>query len=171
LIKSFIGRLIATKALAAAAVVALAGGGIAVAATTGTASHGKSASAQAKVAARHASETDSEGPETEPAEPSESGEADGTPTPSLEGLCHAFQAGATSNPGKAIDNPAFSVLVAAAGGKDKLAAYCENLIGAPRSHPNGQPSDHPSHPAGAGQSHGHGPPSDLPTHPGGEPTD
>ena len=43
-------------------------------------------------------------------------EPHGTPNPNLNGLCHAWLAGAGAEHGKARTNPAFSVLVATAGG-------------------------------------------------------
>jgi hypothetical protein len=58
----------------------------------------------------------------------------GTPQPSLHGLCRAYTAGAKSSHGKALENPAFSYLVATAGGRDKVDAYCASL-------PAGQPGD------------------------------
>lgn len=50
-----------------------------------------------------------------------------TPSPSLEGLCKAFAAGATDNPGKAAENPAFTALITAAGGIDNVPAFCAQL--------------------------------------------
>jgi hypothetical protein len=65
-----------------------------------------------------------------------------SPSPNLAGLCHAFQAGATSNPGNAIRNPAFQALVHAAGGDVNLRQYCTTLIG----------SDAPGHSSEPGHS-------------------
>ena len=100
-----------------------------------------------------------------------------TPSPSLRGLCTAYQAGATANNGKALSNPAFSSLVAAAGGKDEVAAYCTKLVGAPPTHPAGKPSSVPSGkptavPSVAPTAHPTGKPTALPTtgHPTGSPT-
>jgi hypothetical protein len=56
-----------------------------------------------------------------------------SPSPSLEGLCSAYQAGAV--PRKAT-NPAFAALSAAAGGADGVSAYCTGLIGAKPAHPS-----------------------------------
>lgn len=61
--------------------------------------------------------------------------ATASPSPSLAGLCVAFQAGAME---KAASNPAFNALQDAAGGADGVDAYCTTLIGA---------STHPTHPA------------------------
>ena len=60
------------------------------------------------------------------------------PAPSLDGQCRAYTAGNKADHGKALDNPAFARLVAAAGGKDKVDAYCAGLLG-----PDGKPGkDH-----------------------------
>ncbi|MGH3745712.1 MAG: hypothetical protein ACRDTP_12700, partial [Mycobacteriales bacterium] len=98
--------------------------------------------------------------------------ASATPSPSLVGLCRAFQAGATSNPGEAVNNPAFTALVTAAGGVEGLDAYCTALVGAPGTHPTGAPSTHPAarpstHPSGPPSTHPSGPPT---SHPTGRPT-
>lgn len=50
-----------------------------------------------------------------------------SPSPSLVGLCHAYTAGAGSEHGKALDNPAFSALITAAGGRTGVDAYCAAL--------------------------------------------
>ena len=53
-----------------------------------------------------------------------------TPHPSLAGLCRAYKSGAgkaPAAPGKVLDNPAFTSLIEAAGGKDKVAAYCADV--------------------------------------------
>jgi hypothetical protein len=54
-----------------------------------------------------------------------------TPSPSLSGLCHAFQAGATD---VNHSNPAFGALIAAAGGEANVATYCTGLIGPGANH-------------------------------------
>jgi hypothetical protein len=51
-----------------------------------------------------------------------------TPSPSLAGLCRAYQAGAV--PRKA-SNPAFAALSSAAGGAAGVGSYCTSLVGAP----------------------------------------
>jgi hypothetical protein len=88
-----------------------------------------------------------------------------SPTPNLRGLCTAFQAAAGDNPGKALDNPAFTVLINTAGGKDKVAAYCTTLLATPAgkapTHP-GQASTHPAPPTS--------PPSTHPSHPDNTPS-
>jgi hypothetical protein len=66
----------------------------------------------------------------------------GTPSPNLNGLCHAWLAGAGAEHGKARSNPAFSVLVSTAGGSDAVAGYCTELLGS-STHPSGDDSDEP----------------------------
>jgi hypothetical protein len=103
--------------------------------------------------------------------PSHSNGPDATPSPSLIGLCTAYLAGAGADHGKALESPAFSALITAAGGKDNVDVYCAGRgVTAPGSthgtsepgeHPTGQPSSHPGpteHPTGE------------PSHPTGEPT-
>jgi hypothetical protein len=45
--------------------------------------------------------------------------------PAKDGLCRAWQAGQAGQHGKREDSPAFRALAAAAGGADKIAAYCQ----------------------------------------------
>lgn len=51
-----------------------------------------------------------------------------TPSPSLVGLCHAYTAGAGSDHGKALESPAFTALITAAGGRTKVDVYCTVLL-------------------------------------------
>jgi hypothetical protein len=96
---------------------------------------------------------------------------DATPSPSLVGLCTAYLAGAGADHGKALESPAFSALITAAGGKDNVDAYCAGRgVTAPGStHSTSEPSEHPT-----GQPTTHPGPSEHPTgepsHPTGEPT-
>jgi hypothetical protein len=94
----------------------------------------------------------------------------GSPSPNLRGLCTAYSAGVAANPGKALANPAFTVLITTAGGKDQVAGYCTTLLATPAgaaasSHPGSaadpQPSTRVSHPTG---------PEDTPSHPNPAPT-
>lgn len=98
---------------------------------------------------------------THPAAKPSSATPDASPSPDLRGLCTAFRAGVGDNPGKALDNPAFTVLIKTAGGKDNVASYCATLLstrpGRPPIHP-GNPSHHP---------HGTRPTQAPPTHPSG----
>jgi hypothetical protein len=81
-----------------------------------------------------------------------------TPSPNLDGLCQAYSSGVADAHGKALDNPAFTALATAAGGADKVAAYCEARLAA---NPHGRPTDLPtqatkhkpaSHPTGRPES-------------------
>ncbi|MFD0731556.1 hypothetical protein [Planotetraspora mira] len=167
-----------TLKVAAAALSATAVGGVALAAGTGhlpeslggpapsvrpTATHdtGKAPTAGDKHPSASSSSSSSSSPSP-------------SPSPSLVGLCRAYQAGAGDNPGKALDNPAFTHLITVAGGKDKVAAYCADRLKtragkAPASHPTGAPKTHPTgapkiHPTGAPKTHPTGAPSTRPGH-------
>ena len=158
----------ATKLLVAKAVIAalgVSGGGVALAAATGHMPAnltGKPAAASSASAAAAATHT-----------PAASGESAShpaaSPSPSLRGLCQAYTSQVGSNPGKALDSPAFTALITAAGGKDSVTAFCTSLLAthpgnAPASHPAGKPS---SHPTPADTTHPTGKPSVLPS---GKPT-
>jgi hypothetical protein len=162
MLRRTVGRLRAANAALVATFVVLAGGGIALAAASGLAAPNGHAGPAAAFAgpsseAGESEVPDTDEPETDSDEPKSGQE---TPSPSLTGLCHAVQAGATSNPGKAIENPAFSVLVHAAGGRSNLAAFCTDLIGPPKAHGHGKPEGVPGH--GADGPHP-GPNHSLPT--------
>jgi hypothetical protein len=70
--------------------------------------------------------------------PSHSGEAGSTPaispTPApgsvedLVGLCNSYLNRSDKSPGKSLDSAAMSRLAAAAGGEDKIAAFCTELL-------------------------------------------
>jgi len=60
-------------------------------------------------------------------------------TPNLEGLCQAFTAGNGGQQGAKLDATAFEVLTRAAGGEDRVTAYCEDLLDADQ--PSGKPKD------------------------------
>lgn len=51
------------------------------------------------------------------------------PGPEAVGLCRAYHANGNGQ-GKALDSPAFRGLVKAAGGKDRVPAYCAQVLGA-----------------------------------------
>jgi hypothetical protein len=73
--------------------------------------------------------------------------------PALTGLCQAFQEGNGSEQGARLDAPIFEELVKAAGGADKVPAFCEQLLatGAKASTPTQPtPADPPEDP-GQGQ--------------------
>jgi len=109
------------------------------------------------------------------------------PNPSLTGLCQAYTSGVATAEGKAMDSPAFQVLIAKAGGEDKVTGYCAHRLadrsGAPQSvpstgpttppHPTGRPSELPGVPdedRPDRSTHPTGPPTSKPAHPIGSPT-
>jgi hypothetical protein len=146
--KSALAALLTAKALAATAGAA-AVGGVALAAATGT---------LPGTASPHTT--------TPPTHPSE--HASATPSPSLVGLCRAYQAGVKDAHGKALESAAFSVLTAAAGGADKVDAYCTTVLAtAPGGRPTSLPTQATDHPTGKPSDHPTGKPADVPpSHPG-----
>ena len=158
---------------AAAVLAATAAGGVALAASTGAlpnplvgttqSAPGVAGHVGGRPSAGGSHRGGSEGP-------------DATPSPSLLGLCHAYVAGAGSERGKALDNPAYSVLITTAGGKEKVDAFCADLLAS--AGPGGESTDHPGDtptsrptatPAGhdgdkSPKGHPSGPPSPHPGH-------
>lgn len=137
-------KLLAVKVLLTATGVT-AGGGVALAAATGhlpAALGGQSPASPSATAA----------PGTSATHPAAS------PSPNLKGLCTAYTKGVADSPGKALDNPAFSALITAAGGKSDVAAFCATLpanvtpghtqTARPAGKPTALPTAHPtpSHP-------------------------
>jgi hypothetical protein len=139
---ALVAKLLTLKA-AVIAVAAVSAGGVALAASTGVLPN--------PLAPGHSTPT-----------PAHTKGSDATPSPSLVGLCTPYLAGAGADHGKALESPAFSALVVAARGRDKVDAYCGGLgvtapgsgrgqasdhrTGAPASHPGA--TDHPTaHPA------------------------
>jgi hypothetical protein len=96
-------------------------------------------------------------------------------SPSLVGLCTAYLAGAGADHGKALENPAFTALITAAGGKDRVETFCGGLgVTAPGSGRGNGPTEHPSgeasHPSPTKHPTGEpGHPTGTPTHPTGPP--
>jgi len=171
MLKTTVAKLLAAKLLTASAVATAAVGGMSVAAATG------SLPAPLQDAAHSTFNAPAHGhgrghghgkPNPLPGKTDEPGSS-ASPSPSLKGLCTAYQAGATDNNGNAIHNPAFQALVTAAGGTSKLTAYCTKLVGPAPTHPTGKPSSHPtgapsSHPTGKPSSHPTGAPATVPSH-------
>jgi hypothetical protein len=136
-------KLLAVKAALAA--MGITGGGVALAAASGhlpSQLGGSPAAASSARASASATVTPS-------ASGSPASNPTASPSPSLRGLCQAYSAGTGSNPGKALDNPAFTALITAAGGKQEVAAFCTSLMAArpgqaPTAHPTGKPSSLPT---------------------------
>ncbi|RSM56763.1 hypothetical protein DMH04_56720 [Kibdelosporangium aridum] len=193
LIKTALAKLLTVK-VAATAVTAVAAGGVAVAAATGNlpTQRGDSPTVPPMVtvssttgpvtptpsivttgppdaAGKNATDENHKNPgDTNAADKTTSG--DGSPSPSVVGLCQAYTAGTGADPGKALDNPAFTVLITTAGGTDKVSAYCTDLLGtqpgqSSAAHPTGKSTTLPT---GPGEARPTGKPSDipLPTRPG-----
>ena len=191
LTRSWFTRLPTGKVVALAAVTVA--GGVALAAGSGTlpgpatGNPARPSIAPVPGTARPLGTVDATGrPATTPSRRTPAGAVSLPPT-ALVGLCHAYLAGAGRSHGKALDSPAFTALITAAGGRDKVEGYCTALLATPpgsaathpgkpakpTDHPTGPPATHPTgppatHPAGPPATHprGGGPP---PTHPTGPP--
>ena len=180
MIKTMLAKLITTKlALAAAAAAAVTAGGVAAVAATGhfpgsPDEHSTSApvsagdSAKSRVSTTEANEPSRGGTNT-----GTNGAPSGSPSPSLVGLCHAYTAGDKTEHGKALESPAFTVLITTAGGKDKVDAYCTGLLADADHSSNGaEPkpgaNDHtppPHSTEGQGDAHKNVPTVTKPAHP------
>jgi hypothetical protein len=74
-------------------------------------------------------------------------------SPDLEGLCQAFLAGNGVEQGKKLDAAAFAALARAAGGQDKVPAYCQSLQpgdGKPEKQKQPGPPEEPGQGQGSG---------------------
>jgi hypothetical protein len=125
MLKTALANLLAVKI---AGVAALAAGGIALAAAAGTLP-GQQREVPTTPAGTNVVSTTSatttatsKGPEKKP-------DNSASPSPSLKGLCQAYTAGAGSEHGKSHDNPAFSALITAAGGAERVPGFCADLLG------------------------------------------
>ncbi|MEU4714647.1 hypothetical protein AB0F73_13450 [Micromonospora purpureochromogenes] len=130
-----------TLKVGATALAVTATGGVALAAANGTLPNPLTG-ASAKPSA-HATGTPADKVKGE-----KSPGAKGTPSPSLVGLCRAYTVKAGDNPGKALESPAFTVLITTAGGREQVAGYCTTLLAAEKGKPSHRPSVMPSHPTG-----------------------
>lgn len=120
MIKIALAKLLTLK-VAAVATTAVAAGGVAVAAATGAMPNPFGAKPSASTSAK----------------PGDNHHK-GSPSPSLVGLCNAYSNGNKQDKGKALENPAFTALIDAAGGKDKVEAFCADIA---KSGPGNRPSD------------------------------
>ncbi|WP_086666574.1 hypothetical protein [Lentzea kentuckyensis] len=138
-----------------AAVTAAAAGGIALAAAAGTLP-GQQREEPAPTADTNVVATTSAPAASKHGKPDQKPDNSASPSPSLDGLCQAYTAGAGSEHGKAHDNPAFSALITAAGGADRVPAFCADRLadkpgksddtpGKPDTAP-GKPEDAPGKP-------------------------
>jgi hypothetical protein len=180
MLKTTLAKVVTVKiAIVAAAVVAA--GGVAVAAVTGTLPTQGGDTATTSATSTVAATTDHQtgplhsdahgkpaetGKDTTPNNPE--GKPDGSgdpasPSPSMDGLCQAYTAGAGSEHGKALENPAFGALITAAGGTDKVPAFCDDLLGAKKpGQPTSPPGKPSTHPTGPNEDHPTGKPNATP---------
>lgn len=119
-IETALAKLLTLKIAAAAVVAATATGGVALAASTGVLPNPLGGDTPRVEQSQH--------PTGRPSTTTGQQDAAGTPSPSLIGLCRAYAAGAGDNDGKALENPAFEALIAAAGDRDKVDRYCDTAL-------------------------------------------
>ncbi|SCL13494.1 hypothetical protein GA0070624_0149 [Micromonospora rhizosphaerae] len=166
MLETALAKLLTLKVAGAAAVAVVATGGVALAAANGVLPNPMSGNANVQPSP-HATGKSSE----QAGKPSAEAKVAASPSPSLVGLCRAYKAGAGDNPGKALENPAFGVLITTAGDKEKVAAYCDTLLAQKdtKTTPTARPTEaRPSHTAGKPDSA----PTSVPSKPagGGHPT-
>ena len=139
-------RFRATKLIAAAASAAAIGGVAFAAVTTGQTfspgtDHPRASSASSS------GDQSSPGPSVSSSpDGTASGSGKGTPTPSLVGLCKAWEAHQDNRGGngKSQDSAAFRVLISAAGGLGSVDGFCTSLLASASHTPSS--SAHPTHP-------------------------
>ncbi|MGW4210245.1 hypothetical protein ACWEIJ_19810 [Lentzea sp. NPDC004789] len=141
MLKIALANLLSVKIAGAAALTA---GGIALAAATGTLPGQHRVEPTTPVNTNVVSTTSVTSPATSKAQ-EEKRDDHPSPTPSLKGLCQAYTAGAGAEHGKAHDNPAFSALESAAGGADRVPAFCADLLSDQPGKP-GHAQDKPGRP-------------------------
>jgi hypothetical protein len=139
-------------AKAALAALGLSGGGVALAAATGHLHAGAGGTPATESAAASASTVGASS-----AAKARGSHSSASPSPSMRGLCQAYTARG-SNPGKALDTPAFAALIRTAGGRYNVSAYCTRLLAskpghANESHGNGNSGKSGDHPVGKPTSH------------------
>jgi hypothetical protein len=178
MLKTALAKLATAKV--ALVLAAVGGGGVALAAGSGNLpgvgsadSHPTGRPSTSVTASENSSHSTAAAAAANGAEAGKSHAPSGTPSPNLTGLCTAFNAGAGDNPGKALENPAFTVLITTAGGKDKVADYCTGVLAsASAAHPTEashgsagtHPSSAPTHPSGAPTTPSHPLPSSTHSH-------
>ncbi|MHA6622182.1 hypothetical protein [Pseudonocardia sp. DLS-67] len=165
MLSTALSKILAAKALAAVVLLAGAGGGVALAAN---ASQSSSPTGETSTTS---TETDGSAPAGDDAVDPDANAAGPSPEPSIAGLCKAWAAGATDNPGKAAENPAFRSLIEAAGSEEDVPDFCadrertdpgrsDTAPGHADDEPDADPTD------GPGRSEGRGtPPTAAPGNP------
>jgi hypothetical protein len=134
-------KLLTVKTIATAAAVTTVAGGVAAAAVTmdakpdvlqvaSQAGVEASPSTAVRGAKKHDGANGKDGKDGRKAGADGTGPAGaaGSPSPSLVGLCHAVNSGNKAEHGKALQSPAFRVLVTTAGGADRVDAFCTALL-------------------------------------------
>ena len=126
MLRTALANLLAVKI---AGVAALTAGGIALAAAAGTLPGQQREEPTTPASTNVVSTTSATtaAPSKEPERKPDNSTA--SPSPSLKGLCQAYTAGAGSEHGKSHDNPAFSALITAAGGAERVPGFCAGLLG------------------------------------------
>jgi hypothetical protein len=137
---SAILKLTTAKAVLVATCTVTAAGGVAVAAGTGVlpnpaAAGGARPAAHTSAKSAHQSDhgKDDKANKAEKTDKDKKRDggpagAQGSPSPSLVGLCHAVRSGNKTEHGKALQSPAFRHLITTAGGMDKVDAFCDALL-------------------------------------------
>jgi hypothetical protein len=126
MLKAALANLLAVKI---AGVTVLAAGGIALAAAAGTLPGQQREEPTMPAGTNVVSTTSATTTAPKPKGPEQKPDNSASPSPSLKGLCQAYTAGAGSEHGKSHDNPAFSALITAAGGAERVPGFCADLLG------------------------------------------
>jgi hypothetical protein len=136
-LKSTLAKILTVKA---AVVLAAAAGttGVVLAATSGASNPSDRPSDQGPADHPPAVHSSKDTPAGKPRNGDEPGKSGDAPSPSMAGLCKAYEAHKGDNPGKALDSPAFEALIDAAGGRYNVDDYCDALDA---SKDNGQSDD------------------------------
>lgn len=144
--KLLLAKVLTVKAVSIAT-ASLAAGGVAVAAATGTLPDVMGNKPEVVASAAHDGKAKGQDGENR---------SNGSPSPSLHGLCQAFSSMPEENRAKVGENPAFGALVTAAGAQDKVVDFCDSVTkpgdgqslgrgGPPASTPaDSRPGHHPS---------------------------
>ncbi|TQM37788.1 hypothetical protein [Pseudonocardia cypriaca] len=171
MLSTALSKILAAKALAAVVLLAGATGGVALAANASSApsSTDEAAATSTATAAPEPADEDRDADSGSTAAPDAN-----SPEPSIIGLCRAWAAGATENPGKAAENPAFRSLVEAAGSEADVPGFCSVREKVDEPGKSGTAPGHAAdRPGAAGSSAGQGGPPTAapgnPDHPAGPP--
>jgi hypothetical protein len=125
MLSTALSKILAAKALAAVVLLAGATGGVALAATVSDAPSSPATDESSEIAPSTATSAPSDDPESDTDETAAAdADSDASSHPSIVGLCNAWAAGATDNPGAAADNPAYGSLIEAAGSVEDVPGFC-----------------------------------------------